>query len=138
MGSVPGREQAHSELRTLAHWALVSLIVLGGAVLASLSALLVYGRLNYAARVEGGRVIVPSGISASEFVEIYAPQVAEAGFVGLLALVLTTLYWLVGIRLFSGSLGPARQYLMRLSLVLVPLTSALAYAWLTFSRSAFP
>ncbi len=104
-------------LRILLRWTLISLLVLGNTLALGLVALVAYAR-HVTAPTRGG-------ISASEFLEgLPTLLIVGPGVVGLLALALTSLYWLVGLLWIPTLAGPAPGRIMRISLIFVPL-------WLT-------
>ncbi len=109
-------------MNTVVRWALLSLIALAGAMCVG-CVVLVY----WSQHATYGRGV--TGISPSEYFEGHVGLVILAGGVGLLALVATTLYWVVAQRVFGAAEPPARAARwLKVSFVLVPLGFALVFA----------
>lgn len=108
-------------MRLLGRWLAISTGLLVGAVALGCLALAIYAR----------RVTAPTngGISASEYGESFYPLIADSTKIGLLALLATCLYWLAGMIWVPALRRSSRsRLLMKLSLALLPVGFAIAYA----------
>ena len=77
-------------MKLLLRWVLISMLMLGNAVVLAILVVVIYARISVGAMM--GR-----GPSPSEFAEPYISLIATSGVVGLLALAATAPYWLVGL-----------------------------------------